>query len=274
MVTVTFSHQGVLDLRAGVWVADAAANTRAAILSTTTLLRPPLRRPNRRRHLPHQRATAHLVSTPRDHPFDRAPARGFVPRDRLEPGDDERQLARRQVLDADELVARMADGADQLVELGLDRRSVAVLRVLDEEDHQERDDGRAGVDDQLPGVRIVEQRPGHEPDDDDQEGEDERQGLARPLRHPVRCTLEEITHCRPPARHCERSEAIQAGSPRRYAPRDDDVAGMGSSLPQIEMGAGIAASPHLRRAKDMPVFVTWLIEPEGQPTRSRSWLTS
>jgi hypothetical protein len=32
--------------------------------------------------------------------------------------------------------------------------------------------------------------------------------------------------------------------------------------------------PPLRRAKDLPVFVTWLIEPEGLPTRSRSWLTS
>src|SRR3954469_615186 len=37
--------------------------------------------------------------------------------------------------------------ADQLVELHLDRFRVAVLRVLDEEHHQERDDGRAGVDD-------------------------------------------------------------------------------------------------------------------------------
>jgi hypothetical protein len=26
--------------------------------------------------------------------------------------------------------------------------------------------------------------------------------------------------------------------------------------PQTEMGAGIAASPHLRRAKDLPVFVS------------------
>ena len=33
-------------------------------------------------------------------------------------------------------------------------------------------------------------------------------------------------------------------------------------------------APILRRAKDLPVFVTWSIEPEGLPTRSRSWLTS
>src|SRR4051812_41045863 len=39
-------------------------------------------------------------------------------------------------------------------------------------------------------------------------------------------------------------------------------------------GGRHCCQPPLRRAKDMPVFVTWLIEPEGLPTRSRSWLTS
>ena len=29
------------------------------------------------------------------------------------------------------------------------------------------------------------------------------------------------------------------------------------------MGAGIAASPHVRRAKDLPVFATWFFMPEG-----------
>ena len=32
-----------------------------------------------------------------------------------------------------------------------------------------------------------------------------------------------------------------------------------------EMGAGIAASPHMRRAKDMPVFVTWSPENPKAP---------
>ena len=39
-------------------------------------------------------------------------------------------------------------------------------------------------------------------------------------------------------------------------------------------GGRHCCQPPLRRAKDMPVFVTWLIEPFGLPTRSRSWLTS
>ena len=39
-------------------------------------------------------------------------------------------------------------------------------------------------------------------------------------------------------------------------------------------GGRHCCQPPLRRAKDLPVFVTWLIEPCGLPTRSRSWLTS
>src|SRR5438105_7231209 len=39
-------------------------------------------------------------------------------------------------------------------------------------------------------------------------------------------------------------------------------------------GGRHCCQPPLRRAKDLPVFVTWSIEPYGLPTRSRSWLTS
>jgi hypothetical protein len=50
----------------------------------------------------------------------------------------------RQMFYADEEIAGAAD-ADQLVKFHLNRRAVPVLRVLDEEDHQECDDGRSGV---------------------------------------------------------------------------------------------------------------------------------
>ncbi|HUP66660.1 MAG TPA: hypothetical protein VM145_00400, partial [Sphingomicrobium sp.] len=46
-----------------------------------------------------------------------------------------------------------------------------------------------------------------------------------------------------------------------------------NALAHKQMGAGIAASPHVRRAKDLPVFVTWS-KPVKASTRSRSWLTS
>ncbi len=61
-------------------------------------------------------------------------------------------------------------GADQFIKLELDRRRVAVLRVLDQEHHQEGDDGGPGVDDQLPGVAVVEQGPGQEPQREDRDG--------------------------------------------------------------------------------------------------------
>jgi hypothetical protein len=47
-----------------------------------------------------------------------------------------------QMLDADELLARRVDRAEHLVELGLHRGGVAILAVLDQEDHQEGDDRR------------------------------------------------------------------------------------------------------------------------------------
>jgi hypothetical protein len=43
---------------------------------------------------------------------------------------------------------------------------------------------------------------------------------------------------------------------RRGTGRETDASPKAGASPQTEMGAGIAASPHLRRAKDMPVFVT------------------
>ena len=76
---------------------------------------------------------------------------------------DELDLLVGQMLDADELGARLADRAQQFVELGLDRRAVPVLAVLDEEHGEEGQHRGRGVDDQLPGVRIVEQRARRRP---------------------------------------------------------------------------------------------------------------
>ena len=68
-------------------------------------------------------------------------------------------------LEVDHRGARAFDAAQQFVELELDRNGVAVLRVLDQEHHQERDDRRGRVHHQLPGVRVVEYRPGDGPDE-------------------------------------------------------------------------------------------------------------
>ena len=52
----------------------------------------------------------------------------------------------------------------QLVELQVDRVRVLVLRPLDEEHHQEGDDGGAGVDDELPAESDNEEGDRHRPD--------------------------------------------------------------------------------------------------------------
>jgi len=56
-----------------------------------------------------------------------------------------------QMFDADVSIPALAD-ANQFVKLGVKRRGVPVLGVLNQEDHEECDDGRAGIDDQLPGI--------------------------------------------------------------------------------------------------------------------------
>ena len=82
-----------------------------------------------------------------------------------------------EMLDVDHLVVCLVDGLDDLVELQVDGAGVAVLRVLDQEDHEEGDDGGAGVDDELPSVRIVEVRARDKP-----QGDYQQRGEECPLR--------------------------------------------------------------------------------------------
>ena len=65
-----------------------------------------------------------------------------------------------QGFDIDEPVARPFECRDHLVQFQVDGLRVLVLRPLDEEHHQERDDRRAGVDGELPGVGVSEERAG------------------------------------------------------------------------------------------------------------------
>src|SRR5579883_1248321 len=58
---------------------------------------------------------------------------------------------------------------------------ILVLRTLDQEHHQKRDDRSAGVDDELPGIGEVEERPQNSPEDDGAAGQRKRPGTARPL---------------------------------------------------------------------------------------------
>jgi hypothetical protein len=53
---------------------------------------------------------------------------------------------------------------DQLIEFGLYRCTITILRVLNDENHKEGYDCRAGIYHKLPSIRILEQRPSHRPD--------------------------------------------------------------------------------------------------------------
>ena len=62
------------------------------------------------------------------------------------------------MLEVDELIARRIDASKDLIELQVQGPGIAVLRILHQEHHQERNNGGAGVDDQLPGVGISKER--------------------------------------------------------------------------------------------------------------------
>jgi len=78
-----------------------------------------------------------------------------------------------------------AHGANQFVEFELDGVTVAVLGILNQKYHQECDDRRAGVDNQLPGVAKLEYRACDTPDNDDGGGNNESSRVARGSRRPL-----------------------------------------------------------------------------------------
>jgi hypothetical protein len=62
----------------------------------------------------------------------------------------------RRLLDAGNVIACSLGRQDQFVEFQLQGQRVAVLRRLDQKDHQERHDCRTRVNDELPGIAEAE----------------------------------------------------------------------------------------------------------------------
>jgi hypothetical protein len=79
------------------------------------------------------------------------------------------------------LVARMSSSS-----FTLDCLSVSILCVLNQKDHQERDDRGAGVDDQLPGVTEAKYWPGDYPRCNDANGKDEHSWPTAEVRRRLR----------------------------------------------------------------------------------------
>ena len=74
-------------------------------------------------------------------------------------GADSVQLVLLKILEVKQGIVRGFVRANEFVELDMHRLSVAILRVLNEENHQEGDDGRACIYDELPGIAEAEQWP-------------------------------------------------------------------------------------------------------------------
>src|SRR3954447_18536274 len=86
------------------------------------------------------------------------------------------------VFSADEIVVGAGDSSNQLIELEMHGHGIPILRVLDQEHHQEGDDRCAGVDDKLPGVGEAKEGAAYCPDDQNEECHDEREIVPRELR--------------------------------------------------------------------------------------------
>ena len=96
---------------------------------------------------------------------------------------------------------RATHRANQLVEFELDGVAITVLGILNQKYHQECDDRRACVDDQLPGIAKLEYRACDPPDYDDQSSDDECRRMARGLCRPLgevgktRCRINHAVIC-------------------------------------------------------------------------------
>ena len=73
-----------------------------------------------------------------------------------------------KILEIDELIARVFDCSNQFVQFQMNCFGIAVLRVLNQKHHQEGDNGRGGIYDQLPSIGEMKRRAGEDPNEDDE----------------------------------------------------------------------------------------------------------
>jgi hypothetical protein len=71
------------------------------------------------------------------------------------------------IFGSDEPIVRRRHRSDELIELEMNGQSIAILGVLDQEDHEEGHNRGAGIDHQLPGVREAEEWSAYTPNEDD-----------------------------------------------------------------------------------------------------------
>src|SRR5262245_44216151 len=83
-----------------------------------------------------------------------------------------------QVLDSDESVVSMR-AANQFIQLSLQCTSIPVLSVLNDKNHQKCHDSGSSIDNELPRIRVVEDRTCETPTDDNQDSKKRSTGSQR-----------------------------------------------------------------------------------------------
>jgi hypothetical protein len=68
----------------------------------------------------------------------------------------------------DKFISSAFQRSNYFVEFQMSRFGIAVLRILNEKDHQESNNCRSGINNELPGIRIMKRRTGQSPNDDDE----------------------------------------------------------------------------------------------------------
>jgi hypothetical protein len=101
-----------------------------------------------------------------------------------------------QLFNADELVLRIGSPND-FVEFRLHGGAVAVLRVLNDEDHKESDDRGAGIDHELPCFGKPEKWPGSSPEYDKRDAGEEGDWIAGNVSDPVGELRKQLVHLTP-----------------------------------------------------------------------------
>ena len=86
---------------------------------------------------------------------------------------DDLEILFGHVFDVYQAVTGQLIGRYELVELELDGQTVFVLGFLDEEDHEEGDDGGADVDGRLPDAGEMEVGATDDPEEDEAEGQED-----------------------------------------------------------------------------------------------------
>jgi hypothetical protein len=103
------------------------------------------------------------------------------------------QLLFREIFKIEKIVSRTSHCADQFIEFQVNRTGIAVLCALNQKNHQECDDGGAGIDYQLPRIRELKQRASDSPNYHNEDRDEKCPGRSDNFGNASREAVESIT---------------------------------------------------------------------------------